>query len=83
MNANQQGNQPKTATVLISISSFFIMLFILNLINTYEQSIVEAKNKHFGGRTHEVVDLKEMEAVNPKVRKKGVTHSKAIFLVFW
>ena len=57
----EQGNQPKTITVLISISSFFIMLFMLNLINSYEQTLIETKNKHFGGRTHDVIDVKNLE----------------------
>ena len=37
------------------------MLFVLNLINTYEQTLIETKNKHFGGRTHEVVNMDELD----------------------
>jgi hypothetical protein len=36
------------------------MLFVLNLINVYEQTIIEAKNKHFGGRTHDIVEIKDL-----------------------
>ena len=39
-------------TVILSVASFFIMLFILNLINSYEQTLIEAKNKHISTRTN-------------------------------
>ena len=45
-------NRPKTMTVILSVASFFIMLFILNLINSYEQTLIEAKNKHISTRTN-------------------------------
>ena len=63
-------NQPKTITVLISISSFFVMLFMLGVINTYEQTLIEAKNHHFGGATHQVVDKSSLHIKHSSQHKR-------------